>query len=394
MTLIRRSLSRTPRPAGETPAAPSETQWMPLGLGLLFCGFMIFAYYAFRFFSSVLGTTGSAYSIAAWIILIAVVASGLVSIRRNGQRLTTRMMAILIPVLFAAFVLDRVGTVMSGLPHPPSTVVGAAAGVLVAFTPLRPTAEVLALIAGLAVVKVVPEVLFTLESGTLSALPLSGDVLVFLATLLAVALTASLRRMGSMAADRARLHGTLATRSPDTGHLPWAGAAIVKLDNEIEQLFTDIASGAQPLPLPAERSDRAAELAAELRLLLLSGKRDTWLNHAVADSAVLAQAISVVDPTSMASQLERESRDALVSALWLLCSGPGRQSVKAAVRFREDEGMPDAAGNPTRFIDIHVAGLRRRDIESALWEVLRQIGPHSTHSTALGVTFSVAIAHR
>ncbi|MGO2658779.1 hypothetical protein [Mycetocola reblochoni] len=383
-----------PRPrAGraEPPAAPAEAPGVQLGLGLLVCGLIMFGFFVFRFLTITSPGPGALLSAAGWAILLGVLAVGLVGLRRNGMRVTSRMIAVAVPLLTIACLLDRCGTVVAGPPYSSSSVTGAIGGVIIALAPLRPTREMLLALGGLAVLRIIPDVVLVMHAGALTPLALSSDVLIFVPATLAIALTASLRRMGGMAADRARLHGTLATRSADSGHQPWAGTRIGALDSEIEGLFGAISRGDIPLPLDAERSARAGELAAELRQLLLSGKRETWLNHAVADSSVLAGAITVTDPESIASELDSTARDALVSALWLLCSGRTRGAVAGEVSF----ARATVAGGSTRSeLRIRLTGVRRREVESNLWELLRQIGPHSSEARDGGISLTVTIEPR
>lgn len=205
------------------------------------------------------------------------------------------------------------------------------------------------------------------------ALPLMGTTVV-----------RSFRALVKLELDRA--HSISAIDAPESVVGMLAGEELAKLDLDAETLLTSVAAGEVPLPLPRDLAAHAATLATELRLHLIEGRRETWLYHAIAESAVLGPAVSLSDPLGLAGLLSPRRRDRLLSTLWLLLS----DSPRTEEVLRLSLGERDAEGGTGLVTVVTMeAAIPRSRVDPATWRSFARIGDHRV--TALPGGFRVDI---
>ena len=221
----------------------------------------------------------------------------------------------------------------------------------------------------------------TLHNDLLSLGP--ALVLVLLAVtlpLVGVTIVRSFRTLVQLELDRAQSASTVTDPRYAVGML--ASEELAKLDLDAEQLLESVASGAVALPLPEEQSSRASTLATELRLHLIEGRRETWLYHAISESAILGPAVTLSDPLGLAGLLGRDQRDTLLSAIWLLLGdSPHSEQV---LRVELDERDAVGAGAPTTLIVLEATGIPLARIDPATWQAVKRIGRHAETASSGG----------
>ena len=158
-----------------------------------------------------------------------------------------------------------------------------------------------------------------------------------------------------------------------------ASEELAKLDFDAETLLDDVGSGRIAIPLPEAVAERAGAVAARLRARLIEGRRDTWLKHAVIESAYLSDRVVVEDPEGAAGLLSQQQRDNLLLALWLLVGerrkGPPKP-IAVALRNPASEEDADHAASPLVDIDIEVFDVALRRLDPSTWEAIDSVGRH------------------
>ncbi len=174
------------------------------------------------------------------------------------------------------------------------------------------------------------------------------------------------RRLVGRELDLSLVQSTVGTARSAVGMR--ASEELAQLDFDAETLLDDVGSGRITIPLPPDAAERAGTLAARLRVRLIEGRTDTWLRHAVTESAYLSHRVTVDDPLGSAGLLSQEQRDGLLLALWLLVSEPsevGRTTTRGARRLPRAVGRI-RAGSRIRHVDRRVGRLtttrRPRDV--------------------------------
>ncbi|MGT2424856.1 hypothetical protein [Amnibacterium kyonggiense] len=162
-----------------------------------------------------------------------------------------------------------------------------------------------------------------------------------------------------------------------------ASVELARLDLAAEQLMDGIASGRTRLPLNPATAQAAAELATELRLHLIEGRRQTWLYHAISESELLGRAVTLSDPESLAGLLDPTQRDGLLSAVWLMLGDAPERSRRSATRVgieitvgpaRPTEGRARTMRVP---IVVQTTGVARGRVDPATWDAMRKVGRHT-----------------
>ncbi|MGX5696595.1 hypothetical protein ACWKWP_10395 [Agromyces soli] len=188
------------------------------------------------------------------------------------------------------------------------------------------------------------------------------------------------RRLVGRELDLSLVQSTVATPRSAVGMR--ASEELARLDFDAESLLEDVGSGRLPIPLPADSALRAGQLAAKLRVRLIEGRTDTWLRHAVTESAYLSRRVTVDDPDGVAGLLSPTQRDGLLLALWLL-AGERRprhsSAVAVVVRVRTD-ALDHDDSVAVLAIEIEVSGVARRHLDPAMWDALGNVGGHEVVS--------------
>lgn len=166
-----------------------------------------------------------------------------------------------------------------------------------------------------------------------------------------------------------------------------ASEELERLDFAAERLLDDVAAGRAPLPLNEETSARASALARQLRLHLVEDRRQTWLHHAVTESAVLDPVTQIDDPEGLAASLSAGQRDGLFSAIWLLVGSAQKPTTSLVIHItRGADAGPHVHSLQIR---IEATGIPKRQIDPAAWQAIRRVGRYTETGQAAMVRIEV-----
>ncbi|MGW9632151.1 hypothetical protein ACWGST_15755 [Agromyces sp. NPDC055520] len=316
----------------------------------------------------------------AWLALVAVVGVGVVSrlISRNAP-LPDVLYVVLLIALIAPVWLDLSATAGLLYVGVTPTAAAAAAAVLMPVAAIRGTripflvaCAIGAVIAASALVQIPTAGHYTVTGLTVAA----SAVLPMLVAVLAID---GFRRLVRRELDLSLVQSTVAT--PRTAVGMRASEELARLDFDAESLLDDVGSGRIAIPLPDEAAARAGDLAARLRVRLIEGRNDTWLRHAVTESAYLSNRVTVDDPGGLAGLLAPDQRDGLLLALWFLVGEQSKGSAELAAHVTCRE--PDDAAHPKSpdvQLSIEVSGVVQRRVDPATWDALGTVGTHDVVS--------------
>ncbi|MFB6611492.1 hypothetical protein ACFCVO_14290 [Agromyces sp. NPDC056379] len=312
----------------------------------------------------------------AWLALAGVVGIGVISrlVSRNTP-LPDVLYVVLLIALIAPVWLDVSSSM--GLLHlgVTPTAAAAAGAVLMPVAAIRGTripmlvaSMIGAVIAGSALLQVA-----TAGHYTVTGLAVAGTTVLPMA--IAVIAIGGFRRLIRRELDLSLVQSTVAT--PHTAVGMRASEELAQLDFDAESLLDDVGSGRIAIPLPAEAAERAGNLAARLRVRLIEGRNDTWLRHAVTESAYLSNRVTVDDPGGLAGVLSSDQRDGLLLALWFLVGEQSKGSAELAahVSCREPDDASDPESPDLQF-SIDVSGVVQRRVDPATWDALGTVGTH------------------
>ena len=260
------------------------------------------------------------------------------------------------------------------------TAAPAAGGVLMVVAALRETRVPIAAASVLAAVLAVAALAQVDEAGTKTVVGVAMAGSAVVPVVLVTLAVRGFRRIVGLELDLSLVQSTVSTPSSAVGMR--ASEELAELDYDAESLLDDVGSGRIAIPLPAEAAERAGTLAARLRLRLIEGRTDTWLRHAVTESAYLNDRVTVDDPTGLAGQLSRTQREGLLLAIWLLAGQrptPKAGPVTVDLRCRrapDDERDAENHGGdgPGLRISIDVSGATRRHVDAAAWDAVGSVG--------------------
>jgi hypothetical protein len=210
---------------------------------------------------------------------------------------------------------------------------------------------------------------------------------------LGVGIVRSIRTVVQLERDLAQAQSTVSAPRFAVGLM--ASEELARLDLDAERLLDGVGSGRTPLPLNAHTASAAATLATELRLHLIQGRRETWLYHAVSESAFLGPAVTVTDPDGLAGLLAADQRDGLLTAVWLLISDPVRQGQSQVQSLqltmdRVDRAIGAESGGPiTIAVAIVTAGVPRNGVDPAAWQAIRKVGRYVETFTGFAMRIEV-----
>ena len=385
-------MTRSARKPNRATYARASLGTSQLGTGLAVAGALVVLSCLWRFSLHVLEYPHLQMNVTAWLLLLVASVGTILVVRSNGYILSDLAFTLLVILLALVVAIDLVavwGLSSTGL-YPTAAI--AVGGVLLGIVSIRPVRDVIAITVALAVTLVVDFILNSERTSAAAASDILLCVLAIMPPLIGAAIVGSYRRMVMMALDRVLIQSTV--DAPAFGVSMLESKELAAIDLEIEQLFDDISSGRESLPLGSERAERAGALATELRRHLIAGQRHTWLHHAISESDFLSVSVELRDPDSLAALLNQRQRDGLLSALWLLMYGEQRTSKEAIVTF--GPAVPRASGHRIgiRFpIQIEAKGMRRVDVEPATWQHLSRAGRYvdSTTPSALMVVIECTV---
>lgn len=361
------------------PRGRSHYSTVQLGSELVLAGVIMVVLSLIIEFNYVIAATVHPATLIGWLIFSLTVLSMVIWLRHTGVVLGTLSFRIfLIPLAIAVFA-DYWAVTNAVAVYP--TVAIAAAGLLTAVSPLRRTFELLVcwVFLGATYVAVLAEA--ALRGGPNLATGVMLLALAICPLAIAIFMVASYRTMVSRALDRVLLDGAVDAPAFDTS--PEIHSELVALDREIEKFFDDVATGTTPLPLSPAQARRAGELATTLRSYLISASTDTWFVHAITQTKLLDRLVQVEDPRGLAGSLNREQRDGLLSAVWLICTPQLYETPRVIVEF-----APGASPLMVR-ITLEIDAMTRLDIEPATWPALDRVGRYGIVSTREGVRITV-----
>ncbi|MDF2573992.1 MAG: hypothetical protein K0S05_904 [Agromyces sp.] len=325
----------------------------------------------------------------AWIALAAVVGIGGLS-RIFWRSLPDWLYVLLLIALVAPVALDLFATAGLLRLGVTATAAPAAAAVLMPVAAIRGTRVPLA-VAGAIGAAIAIEALVQADAAgaaTVAGVAIAGSA--FFPVLLVTLAIDGFRRLVGRELDLSLVQSTVGTSRSAVGMR--ASEELAQLDFDAETLLDDVGSGRIAIPLPDEAAERAGTLAARLRVRLIEGRTDTWLRHAVTESAYLNDRVTVDDPSGCAGLLSQSQRDGLLLALWLLVADRPKKSAQpmsAVVRCRETAGHGD--GDPNRFaMSIEIAGVSRRRVDTSAWDAIGSVGIHEVVPVAEGFRIDIA----
>ncbi|GAB3385411.1 hypothetical protein GCM10027568_02490 [Humibacter soli] len=274
--------------------------------------------------------------------------------------------------------LDLAGAWAPGpVPVFPVTCIGVG-GLLLAAVTTRPARDILvatAVFAGVLIVVLGLEV-----TDPMSAAPRLAFIAIACAPpLVGMALVRSFRTIVQFHSEIAQTQSTTTT---DTSVGMLASEELERLDFAAEQLLEYVAAGRAELPLDEETAARASALATQLRLHLVDDRRQTWLHHAVTESAVLDSVTEIDDPEGLAASFSSRQRDGLFSAIWMLVGSTSKSATSLVITISRGAD----AGPHVRSLNvvIEVTGVPRRQIDPSAWQAIRRVGRYTeTGSSAM-----------
>lgn len=325
---------------------------------------------------------------AAWIALAMVVTVGGVS-RALWRSLPDWLYVALLAGLIAPLWLDVVATAGLLQYGVTPTAAAAAAAVLMPVAAIRGTWVPLAAAAVIGVVLAVSALVQLDSAGASVVAGLSVAVAAVFPVVLVTLAVSGFRRLVGRELDLSLVQSTVGTPHSAVGMR--ASEELAQLDFDAETLLDDVGAGRIAIPLPDEVAERAGSLAARLRVRLIEGRTDTWLRHAVTESAYLSDRVTVDDPSGAAGLLSKVQRDGLLLALWLLV---GERPKSAASPFAvlvtcRESVIGTEAGTPRLKVSIDVQGVARRRVDPATWEALGSVGTYEVIAGAEGFRIDV-----
>jgi hypothetical protein len=318
-------------------------------------------------------------ALVAWILLLTLLSATFITARLVGDRMPGWVFAIFLAVLAIVIAIDLHAVwSLHDVGRYSTAGVTAVMSLLVVLT-LRRTTELLVAVTvggvGLAVAIVVDTPL-TPDSIAPQVTALAAAII---PVVIGVIIVRGFRRMVQIELDRALVQSTVSAPRFAVGML--ASEELARLDLAAEDLLDSVASGRIPLPLKPKTASVAASLATELRLHLIEGRRETWLYHAVTESALLGRSVTLDDKSSLAGLLDASQRDGLLGAIWLLISDTGKPTGSRTVRVEIGPITPQADPKYGKLIRIPIAltttGVARNRIDPSTWDAVRKVGRYS-----------------
>ncbi|WP_243063596.1 hypothetical protein [Humibacter sp. RRB41] len=274
--------------------------------------------------------------------------------------------------------LDLAGAWAPGsMPVFPVTCIGVG-GLLLAAVTTRPPRDILVATGVFGGILIIVMGLQVAEA--VSAVPRFAFVVIACAPpLVGVALVRSFRSIVQFHSEIAQTQSTTTT---DTAVGMLASEELERLDLAAEQLLEYVSAGHAELPLDEETASRASALATQLRLHLVDDRRQTWLHHAVSESAVLDPVAHIDDPDGLAASLSARQRDGLFSAIWMLVGSPSRSTTSLVISI--SRGADAGPHVHSLRVLIEATGVPRRQIDPSAWQAIRRVGRYTeTGSSAM-----------
>lgn len=379
-------------PALRLPHLPSErlrSSRTSLGTGFLgiaatVTAVLLLTFGVFRFAGAWKSYDAPGYAAAAWLLLAALLLVLALAARTAGDKLDPFVSIGIVAGLGVVVALDAVAVWEGHDLGRDLTAAPSAGFVLLAMVGVRSGRSITAA-AGLLGTALVALVVVAIVQ---SPPPPQGveDALAMIATAVAPPVVAAwivhvFRRIISRELERVLVASTVSAPRFSVGML--ASEELARLDLAAEQLLDAVAAGRARLPLNPASAQAAAELATELRLHLIEGRRQTWLYHAISESELLGRAVTLSDPESLAGLLDPKQRDGLLQAVWLMLGDSPERSRRSATRVTVEITIGPARPVEGRARTMHVpivvqtSGVARGRVDPATWDAVRKVGRYT-----------------
>jgi len=353
-----------------------------IGVGAaLICG--IRAIYGFSWFVAYWPSYSNPLpALAAWILLIIVLAAAFITASVVGDRLPDWMFAVFLALLAAVIALDVVAIWdLHDIGRYATASLTAAMALLLVITLRRPMEIVVCVTVvglGLLVVMIVNTRL-TPENASSQITSLAFAVL---PVVIGIVIVRGFRSMVQVELDRVMVQSTVSAPRFAVGMM--ASEELARLDLAAEELLDSVANGEIALPLPPKTASVAASLATELRLHLIEGRRETWLYHAITESELLGRSVTLTDRGSLAGLLDANQRDGLLAAVWLLVNDHAKKTTVRTVQVVVGPIVATGVapvGHKLRVpVAITTTGVPRNRVDPSTWDAIRRVGRYSDSS--------------
>lgn len=322
-------------------------------------------------------------SLIAWGVLLVTLVSALVLRYRLPDLLPDGLFALALVLWAAVVVLDILGTV-SPNGWIPLTAAAAVGPALLLCVPVRPSRDIAIATAVLGVALTTVLVLRSFHDIHMLGPGLVTVAIAVAPPLVGMQIVRSLSTLVQLELDLVQVQSTVSSPGYAVGMM--ASEELARLDLAAERLLDGVATGRTALPLDDATADAAASIATELRLHLIQGRKETWLYHAVTESALLGPTVTLTDPDGLAAGLTRDQRDGLLTAVWLIISDPVRSGagqirtlsldIERAAGPVVPSGSAVASG-ATMAIVITTTGVPRNGVDPAAWQAMSKVGRHA-----------------
>jgi len=328
-------------------------------------------------------------ALAAWVLLIVVLATAFVVSSLVGDRLPDWMFAVFLGLLVAVIVLDVAAIwELHDVGRYATASLTAAMALLLVIT-LRHPSEILIAIgvigAGLLTVMIV-DTRLTPDNAAAQITSLGFAVL---PVVIGVMIVRGFRSMVQTELDRVLVQSTVSAPRFAVGML--ASEELARLDLAAEELLDSVATGRIALPLRPKTASVAASLATELRLHLIEGRRETWLYHAITESELLGRSVTLIDKGSLAGLLDANQRDGLLAAVWLLVNDHAKKTTVRTVQVDVGPIVAVTPVGPNHKLNVPIVisttGVPRNRVDPSTWDAIRRVGRYSdsSHNASLRV---------
>ncbi len=316
---------------------------------------------------------------AAWGVLIVAIVLTLVVTRANGDELPGWMFGLFLVGIAAAVALDLVAIwPLENVGRFATASVTAGMALLVVVTRWR-SVDLLIVVTLLGAVLAAAIVLNTPLTQATVAQQVTTLAFAVLPVVIGVFVVRGFRRLVQVELDRVLVQSTVSAPRFAVGML--ASEELARLDLAAEELLESVAAGRTKLPLDPKTASTAAQLATELRLHLIEGRRETWLYHAVTESDLLGKTVALTDKGSLAGLLNPDQRDGLLSAAWLLVSDTTNRGTPRTVAIDVGPATESVETDQGRRIAIPIvlttSGVPRNRVDPATWDAIRKVGQYS-----------------
>jgi len=338
-------------------------------IGLLLClrGVLIFA---LQFPTSAHPISG----IIAWILVFSALAGSFFATRYRGGRLSGTAFAITIALLSAALLLDLLPALGGRNPLLDTTVFFGVGATLLTIVATRPVRQLLIADGTLFAIMITVLLVSLNQPGFAPGPHIEVLVLSCSPALIGVAIVMGYEHLVKRELDMTLVESTVG--NPRFAFGIHASDELARLDLSAEQLLQEVASGRAALPLAPELAAEASSLATELRLILLAGRNETWLQHAIRESDALGPVVTCVDPDGLAGYLDQGQREGLLSAIWLLVGDTPRVHPQVGITIGPAVDQP-AVQLPARIefpIELDIDGITPRRYDPAFWSEFSRVG--------------------